>query len=222
MPALAVTALLAPCLAGSGMAAGGPPVRPELVSVSSHGGRSNGESVESRASADGRFVAFASYASNLVPRDTNGTSDIFVRDRVAGATRRVSVSDAGAQANDFSFDPDISADGRYVAFSSDATNLLDRRGPRAQVYVRDLAAGRTIRVSVTTGGRSARTGQLRPVDQRRRRYVAFMSRPRGTSSPATRTASSTSSCTIGPPTPPGWPASTRPAISSGGAARSRG
>ena len=69
------------------------------------------------------MVAFTSYASNLVPGDTNGTFDVFVRDRRAGVTRLVSVGTAG-QANGGSADPAISADGRYVAFISAASNLV--------------------------------------------------------------------------------------------------
>ena len=69
-------------------------------------------------SADGRYAAFASVATNLVPDDTNSTSDIFVRDRKLGTTERVSVSWSGKQANGSSFEPCISADGRFVAFLS--------------------------------------------------------------------------------------------------------
>jgi Tol biopolymer transport system component len=74
-------------------------------------------------SADGRYVAFELYASNLVDGDTNGWWDVFVRDRVAGVTERVSVGPGGAQANWPSRLPAISADGRYVAFISGASNL---------------------------------------------------------------------------------------------------
>ena len=75
-------------------------------------------------SADGRFVAFISDATNLVPGDTNGRYDVFVRDRQTGTTRRVSVGPGGVQGNGDSFDPAISADGRFVAFDSYATNLV--------------------------------------------------------------------------------------------------
>ena len=76
-------------------------------------------------SADGRFVAFASDATNLVSGDTNGAADVFVRDRQAGTTERVSVDSAGNQASGGdSLRPAISADGRFVVFHSDATNLV--------------------------------------------------------------------------------------------------
>src|SRR5207253_225335 len=74
-------------------------------------------------SADGCVVAFASEATNLVPGDTNGEDDIFVHDCATGATTRVSVASDGSQANHRSFNPTISADGRFVAFHSCATNL---------------------------------------------------------------------------------------------------
>ena len=73
-------------------------------------------------SSDGRFVAFVSDADNLVSKDTNSTPDVFVRDRLLGTTERVSVTSAGGQADGSSHGPAISADGRFVAFESDAQN----------------------------------------------------------------------------------------------------
>jgi Tol biopolymer transport system component len=111
-------------------------------------------------SADGRFVAFQSSAANLVPRDTNGRSDVFVHDRVSGATTRVSVSSAGRQGNGDSWGPDISGDGRLVTFVSDASNLVpgdsngctDPAAARfcADVFVHDLRTGATTRVNVSS------------------------------------------------------------------------
>jgi Tol biopolymer transport system component len=75
-------------------------------------------------SADGRYVAFTSDIADLVPGDTNGAGDIFVYDRNTSATTRVSVSSGGGQGNGWSYDSSISADGRYVAFVSAATNLV--------------------------------------------------------------------------------------------------
>jgi Tol biopolymer transport system component len=88
-------------------------------------------------SADGRYVAFASESSNLVSGDTNGMYDVFVRDMKLGITARASVSSTGGQADGWSTDPVISADGRYVAFASRATNLVagDANGPTTDVYV---------------------------------------------------------------------------------------
>ena len=87
------------------------------MSVGPGGVQGNDDSFDPAISADGRFVAFGSDATNLVPGDTNGSDDVFVRDRQTGTTRRVSVGPGGVQGNGASFDPAISADGRFVAFA---------------------------------------------------------------------------------------------------------
>jgi Tol biopolymer transport system component len=104
-------------------------------------------------SADGRFVAFRSFADDLVSGDANGTWDIFVRDRQSGTTERVSVASSGTEANGESNNPSISADGRFVAFESDASNLVagDTNGA-LDVFVHDRQTGTTERVSVASGG----------------------------------------------------------------------
>src|SRR5262249_26234463 len=94
--------------------------RIERVSVSRAGLQGNNFSVVPKISADGRFIAFESVADNLVPRDTNDHTDVFVRDRASAITERVNVSSDGAEGNGESENPSISADGRYVAFQSDA------------------------------------------------------------------------------------------------------
>ncbi|MHB9053468.1 MAG: TolB family protein, partial [Thermoleophilia bacterium] len=84
-----------------------------------------GASYNAAISADGRYVAFHSYATNLVAGDSNGTWDVFVKDTQTGATSRVSTDSLGAQATGgASYTPAISAGGRYVAFHSNATNLV--------------------------------------------------------------------------------------------------
>lgn len=108
-------------------------------------------------SGDGRYVAFVSEASNLVADDTNGDADVFVRDRVAGTTARVSVASDGAQARRRSGLPAISADGRVIAFVSAARNLIAGDTNQSfDVFVRDLAAGTTERVSVSSSGAQVR------------------------------------------------------------------
>ena len=102
------------------------PLPDGLVSVAMDGSPGNGQSMRSVMSADGRFVAFESEASNLVPGDTNGVMDVFLRDRLKGTTVRVSVGPGGEQGNAKSENPAISADGRFVAFESLATNLVPR------------------------------------------------------------------------------------------------
>lgn len=103
-------------------------------------------------SGDGTKVVFAAAATNLVPDDTNGVRDIFVRDVAAGTTVRASVSSAEVQGNDDCTLPRISAQGRYVVFHTFATNLVanDTNGWN-DVFVRDLVAGTTARESVSSG-----------------------------------------------------------------------
>lgn len=111
----------------------------ERVSVSSLGGQGNEWSTDPDLSADGRFVVFTSYAGNLVPGDTNGASDVFLRDRVNGTTRRVSVSTDNLQSNGYSDVAVISPDGQYVAFRSDASNLVPfDTNHQYDVFLRDL------------------------------------------------------------------------------------
>ena len=95
----------------------------DLVSVTTSGVASGNARAVS-VSSDGRYVAFSSDAAGLVPGDTNGVADVFVRDRQTGVTERVSVSTNGAQADGQSAAPVISPDGRFVAYESDATNLV--------------------------------------------------------------------------------------------------
>jgi Tol biopolymer transport system component len=117
------------------------------VSMDSEGAQANNFSQAARLSQDGRYVVFESLASNLVPGDTNGVIDVFVHDRQTKRTTRVSVVSGGAQANNMSVNPSISADGRYVMFESFATNLLPDKadGPK-QTFVHDRQTGQTIRV----------------------------------------------------------------------------
>ncbi len=152
----------------------------ERVSVDSAGNQGNGDSTSPAISGDGRYVAFVSAASNLVPGDTNAVADVFVHDRVAGTTERVSVDGAGNQANGASgelgaFHPGyISTDGRYVTFASTASNLVagDTNGV-ADVFVRDRVAGTTERVSIDSAGNQATGSSSFPTISADGRYVAF-------------------------------------------------
>ncbi len=147
------------------------------VSVGAGGAQADGASTRPAISADGRFVAFVSEATNLVAGDTNGAPDVFVRDTQAGTTTRVSVGAGGVQADGASSRPAISADGRFVAFVSEATNLVagDTNG-KADAFVRDTQAGTTVRVSVGAGGVQA-DGETRdgPAISADGRFVAFVS-----------------------------------------------
>jgi Tol biopolymer transport system component len=123
------------------------------VSVDSSGAQADDGSNKPAISDDGRFVAFQSSATNLVSGDTNNFDDIFVHDRQTGATTRVSVDSSGTEGNGGSGAPSISADGRYVAFYSDASNLVSGdTNDCGDTFVHDRQAGTTTRVSVDSNG----------------------------------------------------------------------
>lgn len=128
------------------------------ASVDSSGGDANNqsESLSQALSADGRFVAFSSAADDLVSGDTNGITDIFVRDRLTGTTSRVSADTAGGDPNGHSEGEAISGDGRYVSFLSQAGDLIanDTNGTGGNdVFVRDRATGTTTRANEDAFGR---------------------------------------------------------------------
>ena len=179
--------------------AGAAPGSTTRMSVAGGGAQADGRSFVPAISSDGRFATFYSDASNLVAGDANRARDVFVRDRQTGETTRVSVDSAGAEANDDSFEPAVSADGRFVAFSSSATNLVAGDSNDANdVFVRDRQANTTTRVSVGVAGRT------RTAAATRRRSAATggwsrSRRPRRTSSTVTRTTSATRSSSIARP-----------------------
>jgi Tol biopolymer transport system component len=151
----------------------------ERVNVGSDERQANGESVyPAHVSDDGRHVVFHSDATNLVPEDGDPSLDVYVRDRRRGTTWLVSATGgpSGGPGNGWSLVPDISGDGRFVAFVSDATDLIadDSNGVR-DAFVRDLRTGRTERVSVAsdeTPGLAPTEGVAVSGDGR---YVAFNS-----------------------------------------------
>jgi Tol biopolymer transport system component len=146
------------------------------VSVDSSGTQGNALAGDAVLSADGRYDAFYSDATNMVVGDTNVVRDVFVRDRVADATTRMSVDSAGTQGNALSSGPSISADGRYVAFYSDATNLVagDTNAVR-DAFVHDRLTGSTVRVSVDSGGIQGNALSSGPWISADGRYVGFYS-----------------------------------------------
>lgn len=148
----------------------------ELISLPTEGGQANGHSTLARASADGNLVTFVSTASNLVPNDTNGVSDVFVYDRTAQTLSRVSVSTGGQQANGVSSKPSLSGDGRYVAFHSAASNLVSGDTNNAfDIFVHDLQTGETKRVSVDQFGKQGTGHSYHARLSEDGRYVAFES-----------------------------------------------
>jgi Tol biopolymer transport system component len=131
----------------------------ERVSVSSDGEQADGDSLLPAVSEDGRFVAFKSSADNLVPDDHNGFADVFVHDRVTGTTERVSVDPHGGDADNISFPPSISHDGRFVAFGSLARNLVRYDvNATSNVFVRDRETATTYLVDVNDEGEEANRG----------------------------------------------------------------
>ncbi len=146
------------------------------VSIASDGTEADGHSYAPTISGNGRFVAFYSYATNLVSGDTNGVLDIFVHDRQTGETTRVSVASDGTEGNDTSDDPTISADGRFVAFRSDASNLVpgDTNG-FTDIFVHDRQTGETTRVSIASDGTEANGSGSAPNISANGRFVAFYS-----------------------------------------------
>jgi Tol biopolymer transport system component len=147
------------------------------VSVSSSGAEGNQSSFRAQVSNAGRFAVFRSLASNLVPDDTNGTIDVFVRDVYRGRTSRVHVSSSGEQANARALlRPRISAAGRLVTFGSLASNLVRGDTNRsADIFVHDRSTGRTRRVSIGVNRRQANGDSSHARINADGRLVAFRS-----------------------------------------------
>lgn len=146
------------------------------VSVSGTGSEGNAGSFTPAISANGRFVAFESAASNLVGGDGNNSRDIFVRDLQANTTVLVSLSATGDIANGDSKHPSISADGRFVAFSSEASNLVPGdTNNRSDIFVRDLQTNTTTRISADAAGDIANDISLLPAISNNGKRVAFYS-----------------------------------------------
>lgn len=122
--------------------------RTERVSLTSGGAQTEKGARGGSLSADGRFVALVSESADLVPGDTNGVVDIFVRDRQTGGVERINLTPTAAQSNTAAYDPVISPDGRYVAFKSAAADLVagDTNG-KDDFFVRDRRTGTTRKIT---------------------------------------------------------------------------
>jgi Tol biopolymer transport system component len=146
----------------------------ELVGRSSAGAQANAGCGNATISADGRYVAFESMATNLVPADTNSTNDIFVRDRSSATTERVSVDSTGLQGNGSCTAASISADGRFVAFSSSSSNLVTGDTNQGyDIFLHDRLTGATELVSVDSSGMQTNASSSRPSVSGDGRSVAF-------------------------------------------------
>jgi Tol biopolymer transport system component len=145
-----------------------------IASLSTANKAGNKASFDPSVSWGGRFIAFTATSTDLVSGDTNGRTDVFVRDTLADTTTRVSVSSAGGQANGDSTRPAISPDGRYVAFESKASNLVGNdTNATTDIFVRDLVAKTTIRASLrSTGAQSTGTAEW-PTISNDGKHVAF-------------------------------------------------
>ncbi|MBX3084951.1 MAG: S8 family serine peptidase [Anaerolineae bacterium] len=150
------------------------------VSVASDGSQGNSYSGgglhQNSISADGRFIAFPSAASNLVSGDTNGATDIFLHDAVTGATERISVASDGSQGNSDSVTPFLTQDGHYVAFESAANNLVSGdTNNYFDIFVHDRQTGKTIRVSTAANGTQGNERSRDASISGDGRYVEFQS-----------------------------------------------
>ncbi|MFZ5909054.1 MAG: hypothetical protein ACOYYU_03455 [Chloroflexota bacterium] len=176
LAAFLVMALLAGPLPGTALPVRAAPGDTTRVSVGLGGAEANNYSKDAAISGDGRYVAFISSATNLVSGDTNNHEDIFVHDRQTGTTTRVSVNSSGLEPNGDSYSPALSYDGRYVAFASDASNLVsgDTNGV-GDIFVHDRTTGQTTRVSVDSSSLEANDGSGGASISSDGRYVAFSS-----------------------------------------------
>jgi tricorn protease-like protein len=145
------------------------------VSLSSTGKHGNASSSDPVISGTGRYIAFEAVASNLVPGDTNGSTDILLRDMSAHRTTRMSVNAKGGQGPAASYSAAITPDGRYIAFES-FSNLAGTDGNHvADVFMRDRVAGKTYRISLSSSERVGNGYSSDPTISSNGRYVAFES-----------------------------------------------
>ncbi len=142
-----------------------------------NGGVEGDDSSDSPAlSSDGAYIAFTSSATNLVADDTNGATDIFLWERAGGTVQRVSIDSGGTQANGPSSSPAVSADGKYIAFESDANNLVaDDTNGATDVFVFDRDTGSIVRVSVNGGAGEGNANSGEPNISTTGQFVTFKS-----------------------------------------------
>ena len=148
----------------------------ERVSTGGDGSQGNGPSNVASISADGRFVTYDSAASNLVSTDNNGRRDVFLTDRTTGDTTRVSIDQSQGDADSDSSMPAINADGRYVTFESNETDLVENDSNNAtDISIYDRLAANVRRVSLATDGSQANGDSNRPAISADGRYVTYVS-----------------------------------------------
>ena len=146
------------------------------LSVDTDGNDADGASIRPCITPDGHFVVFDSEATDLVPGDGNGEADVFLRDLTSGTTSRISLDRFGGEANGGSRIPSISDDGRFVAFVSNATDLIEGDGNGvADIFLRDRVLQLNERVSVDQSGGDPDANSWTPSMSSDGRYVAFHS-----------------------------------------------
>jgi dipeptidyl aminopeptidase/acylaminoacyl peptidase len=147
-----------------------------LVSSDSAGTIGNNNSNSLAISSDGRYVAFSSYATNLIAGDTNNATDIFLKDTQTGVTTLVSSDSAGVIQNNTSYTPKVSSDGRYVVFTSESTNLVsgDTNGG-SDIYLKDTQTGVTTLISSNSAGTIGNNASYNPAISLNNQYIVFTS-----------------------------------------------
>lgn len=148
------------------------------ISVSSKGTQANNSSYGATISGDGRYIAYASDARNLVTKDTNGKADVFIYDRENATTQRISVDETGVEANNASHEPALSLDGQWLAFVSWATNLVPDDNDTNQVedvFLRNLTTGKTTRISINEQNQEGNNASFAPRISGNNRYIVFNS-----------------------------------------------
>jgi Ca2+-binding RTX toxin-like protein len=147
-----------------------------LISMNADGQQGNNLSTNSSMSGDGRFIVFQSAASNFMTRDTNNTSDIFLKDIITGTISCISTSATGEQGNNYSYNPFISADSRFVVFESYASNLVPGdTNIRSDIFLKDIATGAISRVSTSATGNQGNSDSNHPTISADGQFVVFQS-----------------------------------------------
>jgi hypothetical protein len=148
----------------------------QRISLHSGGSQANGESSYSNISDNGRFITFKSSATNLVGNDQNNKWDVFIHDIDTGVTERVSISSNGSEGNDYSYRSSVSQDGRYVAFDSNASNLVNADANNvSDIFLRDRQNDITTRVSVNSLGEEGNKQSYSAKISNNGKYIIFTS-----------------------------------------------
>jgi Tol biopolymer transport system component/cell wall-associated NlpC family hydrolase len=172
---LALLLTVQPALAQTSAPPSDPAATGTLISAAPGGSPANAAAGSAALSADGNYAAFVSTAGNLVPGSAAGVAQVYLRDRTSSTTERLSQTAEGDPGNGWSYQPAISADGRVVAFTSLADNLVPGAAPIANVYAYDRSLGAIMLVSQSSAGEAADGWSEWPAVSADGRFVVFMS-----------------------------------------------